>query len=243
MSLTAITDLGTMLFIKEADSDENYKYLVPIKTAPATGSAPSQIDITELDSKSIQNTLDRQQTPAYDFSYNYTIDNFTRVQTYLDGKTNKDFLIIFQDKSGFAFSGIGATWTDSISAGNVINGMISIAVDSKEWISDVTTIVDETTIPSDKYNPFVDGNQILMGIIGDQTVAAGSNTTVDVSVSPLDSTIAAVSGDIANASVSISGNEITITGVAEGQAIVTVTATKDDWVTASKYFVVNVTGT
>ena len=65
---TAISDMGTMLFVLD-DTSTKYKYAFPITAAPATGGAPSQIEVTELDSKNIQNILDRSATPAFEFSY------------------------------------------------------------------------------------------------------------------------------------------------------------------------------
>jgi len=241
MANIAISDLGVMLFVKELASDAKYKYFLPVKAAPATGSAPNQIEVTEFDSPYHQYILDRQQTPAYDFTYNYSITNFQRAQTYLDGKTTKEFLMLFSNKSAWTFTGVGDTWTDAVSTGSPVNGMISIAVSKKEWISDATTLVDASTIPVDKFNPFAEGNQIQLGVIGNQSVAVGGEITIPVYISPLDATISATSGDITDVTVAVSGANITITGASVGEAIITVTATKDGFVEASQKFVVSVT--
>ena len=150
----AITDLGVMLFVKEGDVDPKYKYFIPVKTAPATGGAPNQIEATELDSPYQQFVLDREQTPAYDFTYNYTVENFQRAKVLLDGTTTNDYIIVFSDKSGWTFSGVGKTWTDAVSGGTVVNGMMSFAVSKKEWMDDVTALIDTTTIPEGKFNAF-----------------------------------------------------------------------------------------
>ena len=102
MSNVAISDMGVMLFNFDSTTGK-YKYLLPIKAAPATGGAPSQIDATELDSLYKQNILDREETPAYEFDYNYTIANHKEAEETFDGKTNRKLLMMFQDKSGYAF--------------------------------------------------------------------------------------------------------------------------------------------
>lgn len=136
MSNVAISDKGVMLF-KYDKSTGLYKYLIPITAAPATGGAPSQITVTELDCPYVQNILDREETPAYEFSYNYTIEKHKAALQAFDGKSDNKYLLTFQDKSGFAFSGIGAAWTDSISAGGAIAGKISVAITTKEWVEEV----------------------------------------------------------------------------------------------------------
>lgn len=243
MADIAISDLGVMLFVKELASDAKYKYFLPVKAAPATGSASNQMEVTEFDSPYHQYILDREQTPPYDYTYNYTITNFQRAKTYLDGKTTKEFLMLFSDKSAWTFTGIGDTWTDAVSMGSPVNGMISIAVSKKDWVSDATTLVDSTSIPIGKFNPFSEGNQIQLGAIGNQSVAVGANITIPVYISPLDATISATSGDITDVTVAVSGANITITGASVGEAIITVTATKDGYVEASQKFVVTVTAT
>ena len=143
---TAISDMGTMLFVLD-DTSTKYKYAFPITAAPATGGAPSQIEVTELDSKNIQNILDRSATPAFEFSYNYLSERYEAASQIFDGVTNQLCLLVFGDGSGFKFSGVGATWTDSLSAGNAVSGQVSVAVSSKEFVKDVSSIIDEASIP------------------------------------------------------------------------------------------------
>ena len=144
---TAISDIGTMLFKKDATSNK-YKYLFPITAAPATGGAPSQIEVTELDSKYVQNILDRDATPAFEFSYNYTADRYQIAGEAFDGITSNDYMLVFGDGSGFKFTGVGATWTDSLAPGNSVAGQVSVAVSYKEFVADTTALVDTSSIPA-----------------------------------------------------------------------------------------------
>ena len=144
---TAISDIGTMLFKKDASSNK-YKYLFPITAAPATGGAPGQIEVTELDSRYVQNILDRDATPAFEFTYNYTAERYQLASTTFDGITRHDLMLVFGDGSGFKFTGIGATWTDSLSTGNAVTGQVSVAVSYKEFAADTTSLVDTSTIPA-----------------------------------------------------------------------------------------------
>jgi hypothetical protein len=144
---TAISDIGTMLF-KLDNGSSKYKYLFPITAAPATGGAPNQIEVTELDSRYIQNILDREATPAFEFNYNYTAERFAIAKDAFDGVTSNGYLLVFGDGSGFKFTGVGATWTDALSPGNAVVGQVSVAVSYKDFVADVTSVVDKTSIPT-----------------------------------------------------------------------------------------------
>lgn len=150
---TAHSDLGAMLWVKKKGEDK-FKYLVPIRTAPATGSAPAQIEVTEMDSPRKQYILDRQDTPAFEFDYNYTVAKFKACKEVFDGKTENEFLVTYGDKSGHTFKGTGATWKDAISAGAELKGKISVAVSEIEDVDDCTSLVDASTVPAGRVNPF-----------------------------------------------------------------------------------------
>ena len=151
--VVAHSDLGCMLFRLNKDT-QKFEYLVPVRSIPATGGSPSQIEVTEMDSPIKQFILDRQDTPAYEFDYNYTKNNYAKCKESFDGKTEKEFLITYSDKSGVRFSGTGATWRDSVSVGGEIKGKISVAVSSVDDVEDCSSIIDVNSIPTGKSHPF-----------------------------------------------------------------------------------------
>lgn len=149
----AVSDVGVAL-LKWDNTASKYKYFMAITAAPATGGAGSNIEVTELDSKYKQYIADREDTPAYEFDFNYTASTFNTAETTFDGVTSNKFALCFQDKGGFTFEGIGTCWTDAVSAGQAIVGKISIAVSKREWIQDLTSVVDTTGWPAGRFNPF-----------------------------------------------------------------------------------------
>lgn len=151
--VVAHSDLGCMLF-KYDETTKKFKYLVPVRSLPATGGSPSQIEVTEMDSPIKQFILDRQDTPAYEFDYNYTKNNYAKCKEAFDGKTENEYLITYSDKSGVRFTGTGATWRDSVSVGGEIKGKISVAVSSVDDVDDCSAIIDIKSIPTGRTHPF-----------------------------------------------------------------------------------------
>lgn len=152
-NVVAHSDLGCMLFKLNTET-QKFEYLVPVRSIPATGGSPSQIEVTEMDSPIKQFILDRQDTPAYEFDYNYTKDNYAKCKEVFDGKTENEFLITYSDKSGVRFSGTGATWRDAVSVGGEIKAKISVAVSSVDDVEDCSSIINVSSIPAGKTHPF-----------------------------------------------------------------------------------------
>lgn len=183
--VVAHSDVGCMLFALNTSTNK-YEYLVPVRTIPATGGSPSQIEVTEMDSPIKQFILDRQDTPAYEFDYNYTKSNYAVCKAKFDGKTENKFLITYSDKSGVKFSGIGATWRDSLNTGEEIKGKISVAVSSVDDVEDCSSIIDISTIPSGKTHPFATTSSVVKfdlnggtgTSIADITVVKGNYITI-----------------------------------------------------------------
>jgi len=242
MAAIAYSDLGAMLWVLDPSISETvYQYLVPVKSMPATGSAPSQIEVTELDSPKKQYILDRQDVPMFEFNYNYTVTNFTRVKSFLDGSSTYKFMITYLDKSGVIFEGIGATFINEVSAGNAIEAQMAIAVTSTTELSDCSAKVNASSVPIGKKNPFSSATTIVLGALPDRTVVHGNTLIINIETDPEDTTIVATSGDITAATVDVTAKEITITGVTAGDAIISVTASKDGYTSASDKFIITVT--
>ncbi len=135
----AISDIGTGLYVK--GDGEKYTKLISITSAPATGSAPSTIDVTQLDSPVKQYISDRPDTPSYEFEANYTKENYESLTTKISLTETKDYLIVYQDNSGEKFSATGAFWKKEVSAGSAVKIGISFAVQTHEHVADTTTLI------------------------------------------------------------------------------------------------------
>lgn len=123
----AISDKGTKLYAKDVTGDK-YTQLVKITSAPATGSAPKTLDTTCLDDEYTTSIPDRPETPLYEFEYNYTAEDFEKVMAAISATEDKDYLIVYSDGSGEAFTGRGNTWVKDISVGKVVKAGLAFAV-------------------------------------------------------------------------------------------------------------------
>lgn len=130
-----------MLYVKGTNA---YAELVGIKSVPASGSAGSTIDVTELKSKIKQYIDDRQDTPAQDFTYNRTASKYEAVKAICDGKVH-EFLVAFSDGTGTYIKGTAQTWKNEISAGSAQEATLHIVAQD---IVDKTAEEMATLLPS-----------------------------------------------------------------------------------------------
>lgn len=135
----AISDYGTLLCVE----GENGKYskLVSVTSVPDTGSAPSTIEVTELDSAVKQYISDRPDTPSYEFEANYTKENYAAVTAGISLTEEKNYLIVYQDGSGEKFTGTGAAWKKGVTAGNAVKIGLSFAVSAHEHVAGITALM------------------------------------------------------------------------------------------------------
>lgn len=131
MATIAISDVGTLLYAK-IGSASTYTKLLSVISAPAMGSAGGTLEVTVLDSTSKQYIPDRPETPDQDFNYNYTEANYTLAKTAVTGDT-EDFLVIFQDGSGYTISGVAQTWINEVGRGSAIEATLHIVADTITW--------------------------------------------------------------------------------------------------------------
>ena len=136
----AISDVGTGLYVK--GDAEKYTKLVSITSAPATCSAPSTIDVPQLDSPVKQYISDRPDTPSYEFEANYTKENYEALSTKISLTETKEYLIVYQDGSGEKFSATGAFWKKEVSAGSAVKIGIAFAVQTHEHVTDTSTLTE-----------------------------------------------------------------------------------------------------
>ena len=127
----AQSDVGITLYHKVASA---YQELIEIKSVPATGQAGGTLETTTLKSAKKTYIPDRPDTGDMDYTYNYTEANMTAVKEICDGEDH-EFLVKFQDGSGFVYTGQAQTWVNEISVGSVVEATLhtvpSIAPEEK----------------------------------------------------------------------------------------------------------------
>lgn len=136
----AQSDVGTMLYSKNAEG--KFIELLEIISAPAQGSAGGTIEVTTLKSAVKQYIADRKDVPEQDFGYNYTEANFKKAVVVCDGDTH-EFLVKFQDGSGYTIKGSGQTWINEVGRGAGLEATLHIVATDIAWkeSSEVTTLL------------------------------------------------------------------------------------------------------
>lgn len=138
--IVAQSDVGTMLYVK--NSSDKFEEFLEITSAPAQGSAGGTIEVTVLKSAIKQYIPDRPDTPDQDFNYNYTEANFTKAKEYADGDEH-DFLVKFQDGTGYIISGSAQTWINEVSRGSAVEATLHVVASNIVWktSSEVTSLL------------------------------------------------------------------------------------------------------
>lgn len=131
----AISDIGTMLYHKGATKFEE---LLEIISTPDQGSAGGTIEVTVLKSAKKQYIPDRVDSPDQDFGYNYTETNYAKALDVCDGEAH-EFLVKFQDGSGYTITGVAQTWVSGMSRGQAVEGTLHVVPSD---ISDVKPATD-----------------------------------------------------------------------------------------------------
>ena len=135
----AQSDVGTLLYYKDGST---YKELLEIISAPAQGSAGGTIEVTTLKSPTKQYIPDRPDVPEQDFGYNYTEANFKLAQTVCDGSAH-EFLVKFQDGSGYTIVGTAQTWINEVGRGSAVEATLHVVATGIAWkeATEVTTLL------------------------------------------------------------------------------------------------------
>lgn len=138
-NMVAQSDVGTLLYYKNG---EKYEELIEIISAPAEGSAGGTIEVTTLKSAVKQYIADRPDVPEQDFGYNYTETNRAKVNTICDGAVH-DFLVKFQDGSGYTITGTAQTWTNEIGRGQALEATLHVVATDVAWktATEVTALI------------------------------------------------------------------------------------------------------
>ena len=139
-NIIAQSDVGTMLYAK--NSEGKFAEFLEITSAPAEGSAGGTIEVTVLKSAVKQYIPDRVDTPDQDFGYNYTEANFTKALEYADGDEH-DFLVKFQDGTGYTITGSAQTWINEVSRGSAVEATFHVVANNIVWksSSEVTSLL------------------------------------------------------------------------------------------------------
>ena len=205
---------GSGLFIKKASG--KYSLLLPIEGTGENGATPNQLDKTAIGNLQATSVEGRQDNPQKTMPFFTHRDNI-RVLNALKGQTC-DFLRVLPDFTGVKYSGtISYKWNNT-DVGSLEQGEITITpTTSDEYVDDCYSLLEDTAL--------------ITSAIDDVIAISGTGTKVyNVVTNPADATIAVQSETTGVATVAVGtgtdAHKVTITGVANGSAVIKITASK-----------------
>ena len=204
---------GSALLMKKANG--KYSILLPVEGTGENGSTPAQLDKTAIGNFQATSVEGRAENPQKTIPFFLHRDNI-KILEGIAGETH-DFLRLLPDFTGFKYSGQVSYMANNTDVGSLEQGQITITpTSSDEYVENCYDLVEDTVV-------FTSGIDEVVTIEGTGT------KEIALTTDPADATITAVSDTVGTATASISSGKLTITGVASGSAIVTLTASKSGY--------------
>ena len=212
------------------DTLEKYKLLIPTTDLPETKGAPATVEKTVLTDHSVTEIEGLQTNSQKTYTFNYHRDNLIQLNKYV-GKTLK-FMEVNPDLTGEKFTGSLVYGRSSVSVNGIVQGQIFITVNSAEDfpVTDVRSEIANTAVCVTPLNDI-------------ELQYKTSSVVIDLEALPSDATFAASSSDTSIATAAISSGKLTITGVAAGNVMVTLTTSKANEATSTRTIAVTVPNT
>jgi len=212
---------GSALLMKKTNG--KYSILLPVEGTGENGSTPAQLDKTAIGNKQSTSTAGRTENPQKTLPFFTHRDNIAILDA-IKGEVH-DFIRLLPDFTGVKFSGTVDYMWNNTDVGALEQGQLTITpTTSDEYVENCYDLVEDTVV-------FTTGIDEVVYL----TAAAGTNHTkvYNLSTNPSGATITSNSDatGVATATMgsSATANQCTITAVAAGSAIVTLTASKSNY--------------
>ena len=209
---------GSALLMKK--SNGKYSILLPVEGTGENGSTPAQLDKTAIGNKQSTSEEGRTENPQKTLPFFAHRDNI-KILDSIKGEEH-DFIRLLPDFTGMKFSGKVNYMLNNTDVGSLEQGQVTITpTTSDEYVENCYDLVEDTVV-------------FTTGIDEVITVAASSSASnhtkiYNLATNPAGATISAASDATATATAVMgtgdNAKKLTITGVAAGSAIVTLTAT------------------
>lgn len=204
---------GSALLMKKANG--KYSILLPVEGTGENGSTPAQLDKTAIGNRQATSVEGRSENPQKTIPFFLHRDNI-KILEGIAGETH-DFLRLLPDFTGFKYSGQVSYMANNTDVGSLEQGQITITPTSKdEYVENCYDLVEDTAVFTSAIDEVVN-------------LATAGTKTITLTTVPADATITAVSDTTGTATATVSSGVLTITGVASGSAIVTLTASKSGY--------------
>ena len=213
---------GSALLSKKANG--KYSLFLPVEGTGENGSTPAQLDKTAIGNKQATSVEGRKENPQKNLPFFLHRDNINAIEA-VEGQVI-DFLRLLPDFTGFRYSGKVSYMANNTDVGSLEQGQLTITPEtSDEYVENCYDLVEDTVV----FNTAID--EVIE--VAASSGAANHTKVYNLVTTPADATITAASDATGVATVamgsSATAHQCTITGVAAGSAIVTLTATKSNY--------------
>lgn len=213
---------GSALLMKKANG--KYSILLPVEGTGENGSAPNQLDKTAIGNPQATSVEGRTENPQKQMPFFAHRDNINILEE-IKGE-NHEFLRLLPDFTGFKYSGTINYMLNNTDVGSLEQGQVTITPTSKdEYVENCYGLVEDTVVFTNSIDEVV-------------TLTGTASKAITLSPNPADATLAAQSGTTGVATASVANKVLTITGVAAGTSIVTITASKTNYATFKRTILV-----
>lgn len=205
---------GSALLMKKANG--KYSILLPVEGTGENGSTPAQLDKTAIGNLQATSEEGRTENPQKTIPFFAHRDNINILEE-IKGEVH-DFIRLLPDFTGFKYSGKVNYMLNNTDVGSLEQGQLTITPTTKdEYVDDCYSLVEDTVV-------------FTTGIDDVVELAADGNKVYNLTTTPADATITAVSATTGAATATMgtgtNAHQLTIAGVAAGSSIVTLTASK-----------------
>lgn len=216
MELNSIVDralsehLGAGLFNKK--SNGKYSLFMPLTGTGENGSAPDQLEKTVIGNPTKTYVSGRKDNPQITIPFYAHRDNYRIVEA---AKLQpQDFLRVNPDLTGIKYSGEVDYSTDNTDVGSLIQGTLTITVNSYDgFVDNVSDLIENTAIITSS----------VPEKLTVKTTGTGNTASFKVETAPSTATISVTSETTSVATVTATSGTVTVTGVAAGTCIVEIT--------------------
>lgn len=217
---------GSALLIKKASG--KYSIFLPLTGTGENGSTPDQLEKTAIGNKQKSYVEGRQDNPQKSIPFYSHRDNIRAIEK-VQGET-QDFIRLLPDFTGMKFSGKVSYMLNNTDVGSLEQGQLTITPEtSDEFIDNCYDLVEDTVI--------------FKNAIPEKIEIDGKGTKeIILTTEPADASITASSEASSVATANVSDGKLTITGVANGSAIIKITASKTGYASFDRTILVVVDG-
>ena len=194
---------------------ENGKYslFIPVTNLGELGSAPEQIEKTVIGNMAKSYIQGRKDSPQQSLTYYVHRDNLRLLEKYRG--TTIDFLRVFPDFSAVKYSGQIDRAINDTGLNSAEQGTISVTITvPEEIVDDCYDLIEDTVVFT---------NDIPEAI----KLEADGEKVITVTTNPADATVTVKSETEGVATATYAGGAVTITAVATGSAIISLTTSKE----------------